>query len=787
VNSPVKISLKTEARLREGALLLLLPVVLYLMFALISYHSGDPSWSHEASNASVRNMGGKAGAYLSDLLYYLLGYMAYLVPISLGFVMLRLVRLSHSRANTHDAAASANVRLNSAQQPDLSPMDPVIRSVGLLVLLVSGCLLFTVRGGGLDLPAGSGGLLGGLLSRLLLPVLGNGPISMFAIMATLAAISLATGMSWFKAMDLLGQLVSSAFLWAKGKRKQVNEWQAGQKAVERRVETRKIEAKKMADKPAPKIETTAAAPALEKSERAEREVQMQLFQSIPAGDLPPLSLLDEPKVQAKGYSQEELEQLSKLVEIKLKEFRIDAQVMNVYPGPVITRFELQPAAGIRASQISSLDRDIARGLSKISVRVVEVIAGTTFVGLEIPNVNRETVYLSEILRSVAFDKMSSPLALALGKDIGGKPIVVDIQRMPHLLVAGTTGSGKSVALNAMILSLLYKATANDVRMIMIDPKMLELSVYDGIPHLLTPVVTDMKEAANALRWCVAEMERRYKLMAACGVRNLGGFNRKVKDAIEAGQPISDPLFNPNRAAAGERPPNLEALPYIVVVIDEFADMMMIVGKKVEELIARLAQKARAAGVHLILATQRPSVDVITGLIKANIPTRIGFQVSSKIDSRTILDQSGAEALLGHGDMLYLPPGLALPERVHGAFVDDHEVHKIVAYLKQHYGAPNYVTGLLDDVQDMGDGRVIGESGLPEANQGEGDSLYDQAVRIVTESRKASISSVQRRLKIGYNRAANLIEQMEASGVVTAPNHQGNREVLAPPPAGGDFR
>ena len=778
MNSALKpkplLSDKTRSRLRESAFVLLLPVALYLLFALWSYTPSDPSWSHAAgSNMRVGNLGGRVGAYLADLLLYLFGYLAYLLPISLIFIGTRILRAG------------------TAVQ-DSGAYEPMVRTFGVVLLVLSGCLLLSIRGGGLNLPAGAGGVLGGVLTKVIQPGLGSGPATMFALALALVALTLATGMSWFKSMDAIGAAVLQAISWLRAKlaankqrlqvaRPRNDDVEAGVAAREQRTETRKQEVKRNADRIAPKIEAQAPS-AVEKSERAAREVQLQLFQSIPAaGDLPPLNLLDEPKIQSKGYTPEELEQLSKLVEIKLKEFRIDAQVMNVYPGPVITRFEMQPAAGIRASQISSLDRDIARGLSKVSVRVVEVIAGKTFVGLEIPNVNREIVYLSEILRSVAYDKMASPLALALGKDIGGKPIVVDIQKMPHLLVAGTTGSGKSVALNAMIVSLLYKATANDLRMIMIDPKMLELSVYDGIPHLLAPVVIDMKEAANALRWCVAEMERRYKLMATVGVRNLAGFNRKVKEAIENGQPIVDPLFNPNRAAAGEKPENLESLPYIVVVIDEFADMMMIVGKKVEELIARLAQKARAAGVHLILATQRPSVDVITGLIKANIPTRIAFQVSSKIDSRTILDQSGAETLLGHGDMLFLPPGTASPERVHGAFVDDHEVHKVVAYLKQHFGLPNYVHGLTEDVQDMGDGRVINDAGLPEAAGGEGDALYDQALRIVTESRKASISYVQRRLKVGYNRAARLIEDMEAAGVVTGPNHQGNREVLAPPP------
>jgi S-DNA-T family DNA segregation ATPase FtsK/SpoIIIE len=459
---------------------------------------------------------------------------------------------------------------------------------------------------------------------------------------------------------------------------------------------------------------------------------------------------------------------------------VQVDVVEVHPGPVITRFELQPAAGVKSAQISNLAKDLARGLSVISVRVVEVIPGKTTIGLEIPNQVRHTVYLSEIMRSEVFDSASSRLTLALGKNINGNPVIADIAKMPHVLVAGTTGSGKSVALNAMILSLIYKSTAEEVRLIMIDPKMLELSVYDGIPHLLAPVVTDMKEAANALRWCVAEMERRYKLMASMGVRNIGGYNKKVREAIEKGAPIKDPLWQPLLPVGDEEAPDLELFPYIVVVVDEFADLMMIVGKKIEELVARIAQKARAAGIHLIVATQRPSVDVITGLIKANIPARIAFQVSSRVDSRTILDQMGAEQLLGHGDMLYLPPGSALPERIHGAFVGDQEVHAIVDYLKQ-LGEPDYVLDVLNETQLNTDGMNIGDTGLPEAAGGEQDELYDHAVAFVTESRRASISSVQRQLRIGYNRAARLVEEMEAAGIVSPPEHNGQREVLAPPP------
>ncbi|MFN8902318.1 MAG: DNA translocase FtsK, partial [Lysobacteraceae bacterium] len=583
-------------------------------------------------------------------------------------------------------------------------------------------------------------------------------------------------------MEWIGARVLALLVRAREGRQQAAEWQRTRAMREEREEVRKVETQKRAKREPVRIEAPAPA-VVEKSERAKREQQIPLFNTVPEGGVPPLSLLDEPKVQEKGYSEETLETLSRQIEFKLKDFRIDVQVVGAYPGPVITRFEMEPAPGVKGSQISSLDKDIARGLSVKSVRVVDVIPGKSVVGLEIPNSKREMIFLSELLRSKEYDKSASPLTLALGKDIAGRPTVADLARMPHLLVAGTTGSGKSVAVNAMVLSLLYKASAKDVRMLMIDPKMLELSVYQGIPHLLAPVVTDMKEAANGLRWCVAEMERRYKLMSAVGVRNLAGFNRKVKDAQDAGQPLMDPLFKPN-PELGETPRPLEPLPYIVVFIDEFADMMMIVGKKVEELIARLAQKARAAGIHLILATQRPSVDVITGLIKANIPTRIAFQVSSKIDSRTILDQSGAETLLGHGDMLYLPPGTALPERVHGAFVSDEEVHRVVEFLNAHGGGADYVEGVLSEVQTMADGSVIGPTGLPEAaspEDSENDPLYDQAVAFVTESRKASISSVQRRLKIGYNRAARLVEAMEQAGIVSAPEHNGDRTVIAPPP------
>jgi S-DNA-T family DNA segregation ATPase FtsK/SpoIIIE len=499
----------------------------------------------------------------------------------------------------------------------------------------------------------------------------------------------------------------------------------------------------------------------------------------PVDALPSISLLERPNRTVNPISEEDLERVSRLVEVKLLDFSVDAKVVGVYPGPVVTRFELDLAPGVKVSKITGLSKDLARSLSAISVRVVEVIPGKSFIGLELPNQHREIVRLSEVIGDEVFEQSKSPLTMVLGKDIAGKAVVADLAKMPHLLVAGTTGSGKSVGVNVMICSLLYKSTPDDVRFLMIDPKMLELSVYEGIPHLLTEVVTDMKEAANGLRWCVGEMERRYKLMSAMGVRNLKGYNAKVAEAIAEGKPLRDPLWRPTDDMRGE-PPLLEKLPSIVVVIDEFADMMMIVGKKVEELIARIAQKARAAGIHLILATQRPSVDVITGLIKANIPTRIAFQVSSKIDSRTILDQQGAESLLGQGDMLYLPPGSGVPNRVHGAFVDDHEVHAIVADWKTR-GRPNYIPEILS-------GETNEENLLPgetlEEDDAEADPLFDQAVAFVTESRKASVSGVQRRFRIGYNRAARLVETMEQVGIVSGPGHNGNREVLAPPPPKG---
>jgi S-DNA-T family DNA segregation ATPase FtsK/SpoIIIE len=756
---------RRQRLLRDIAMILIAPLLLYMLASLLTYSPADPGWSNSGSiTAPLQNWGGRVGAWLADVLLSLTGYVAYLLPLMLGAV-----------------AWIAMFGLDADGDGD-ADLGPALRLVGIVGFLVAATGLLQLRiGNVVDLSSGAGGILGRLVGRSLYA--GFGPVggNLFLLALLLVSVTLATGLSWFAVMDRIGQGVwKLPALFRRGTKQAAQRIEAREMRIERE-ESRKIETELRAKRAPVKIEPPAP-PAVEKSDRAKRETQIPLFHGGDGSGIPPLALLDDPKPQTKGYDEDTLETLSRQIEFKLKDFRIDAEVVGAYPGPVITRFEVQPAPGVKVSQISSLDKDIARGLSVKSVRVVDVIPGKSVIGLETPNTHREMIYLSELLRSKEYDKSGSPLTLALGKDIAGRPTVADLGRMPHLLVAGTTGSGKSVAVNAMVLSLLYKASASDVRMLMIDPKMLELSVYQGIPHLLAPVVTDMKEAANGLRWCVAEMERRYKLMSAVGVRNLAGFNKKVKDAQDAGQPLLDPLFKPNPELK-EAPPQLETMPYIVVFIDEFADMMMIVGKKVEELIARLAQKARAAGIHLILATQRPSVDVITGLIKANIPTRIAFQVSSKIDSRTILDQSGAETLLGHGDMLYLPPGTAMPERIHGAFVSDEEVHRVVEHLKQSGGGPDYIEGVLEEAQTMYDGSSVGATGLPEAASSgdESDPLYDEAVRIVTETRRASISGVQRRLKIGYNRAARLIEAMEAAGVVTPPEHNGDRSVLAPPP------
>ena len=636
------------------------------------------------------------------------------------------------------------------------------------------------------MPQGTGGILGQAIGGAFTIAFSAVGSRLILLAIFLFGMTIFTDLSWLKLIEKTGAWTIAAFNTGREGLTTAIESFRDKRKREKAVEARKLviteHVEKEKKRQPPKIKSLKVP--VEKSDRLEREKQQPLFEAPATGDLPHLELLDEHiKDPTKGFSTQALEGLSKLLELKLLDFGVTAEVTAVYPGPVVTRFEIQPAPGVKVSRISNLAKDLARSLAVISVRVVEVIPGKSVVGIEIPNEDREIVNFREVLSSKAFEQSKSPLTLALGHDISGLPVVADLGKMPHLLVAGTTGSGKSVGVNSMLLSLLYKSGPADVRLMLVDPKMLELSVYDGIPHLLTPVITDMKDAANGLRWCVAEMERRYKLMATMGVRNLAGYNRKIEDGIKAGTPLVDPLWKPDPVLAEtdeeQVAPNLQKLPSVVVVVDEFADMMMIVGKKVEQLIARIAQKARAAGIHLILATQRPSVDVITGLIKANVPTRIAFQVSSKIDSRTILDQGGAEQLLGHGDMLYLPPGSGVPNRVHGAFCSDDEVHRVVADWKRR-GEPLYIEGLLDEGSNTP--VTPGELQSDASDQDdESDVLYDEAVYYVTQSRRASISSVQRKLRIGYNRAARLIEAMEEAGVVSDMGTNGQREVLAPAP------
>ncbi len=744
--------------LHEVGLLACLALTIYLLMSLASYQPSDPGWSHSAVTDKIANRGGLLGAWLADVFLYLFGALSYLFPLMIGYGgwLIHEARLGQARLGT---ASFDRRRLG-------------VRSLGFVLTVVGGAGLAALHFAGASaLPHEIGGLLGDEIARVLVHSVSFLGATLFLLVLFLTGITLFTSLSWLWLMDTLGNFtlrlaehVTTRF--------GLRDYFIGRRSRLKREVAAKIERRKAERRPAPRIEPVLKSVAT--GERVVKERQVPLFE---AGTdmLPPLSLLDAAEPQQQNLSDSALEAMSRLVEMKLMDFGIEVQVVAVHPGPVITRFEIQPAAGIKVSQITSLAKDLARSLSTSSVRVVEVIPGKSVIGLELPNEHRALVRLSETLQSRAYENAGSPLALALGKDIGGAPVVVDLGKMPHLLVAGTTGSGKSVAMNAMVLSILFNARPDEVRLIMIDPKMLELSVYQGIAHLLTPVVTDVREAANALRWCVAEMERRYRVMAALGVRNIAGLNRKVKDAAESGKPLADPII---KTIEGVEPPLLETMPYIVVIIDELADMMMVVGKKVETLIARLAQKARASGIHLILATQRPSVDVITGLIKANIPARIAFQVSAKVDSRTILDQMGAEHLLGQGDMLYLAPGGGVLTRIHGAFVADHEVHKVVDYLKQR-GAPDYRAEVLQTTSDEEVSAVGGEMDA----SGEADPLYDAALRIVTETRRASVSGIQRRLKIGYNRAARMVEEMERTGVVGTLQSNGSREVLAaaPPP------
>ncbi len=742
-----------QTLIKEAWWLGLVLIGLYITVILFTYHPDDSSWSHMApDNALIHNSGGSVGAWLSDLLLYIFGFSAWwwaiLAFYAMWFVYLKLEIV------------------NQSEQPFL-----LFNFVGFAILLVASSAL---EAGHLitlpaSLPLAPGGMLGEAVDDGLRSLFGYIGSSMLLLLMFVVGFSLFTGWSWILITEKLGAGLIASYEFINLKWHDWQDRKAGEVVKLERTEFVENERKRFEDREPIQIE----APVLEipKSARVQKEKQVQLFETHPDSPLPPIHLLDEPSGVVELPSAETLDFTSRLIERKLMDFGIEVKVLTAQPGPVITRYELEPAAGVKGSQVTNLVKDLARALSVISVRVVETIPGKTCMGLEIPNPKRQIVHLSEIMGSQAYADVHSPIAISLGKDISGKPAVADLAKMPHVLVAGTTGSGKSVAINALILSMLYKSDASQVRMILIDPKMLELSVYEGIPHLLAPVVTDMRQAANALNWCVAEMERRYKLMSMLGVRNLAGYNQKIKDAKKEGTSIPHPF-----SLTPDEPEPLDEMPLIVVVIDELADLMMVVGKKVEELIARLAQKARASGIHLVLATQRPSVDVITGLIKANIPTRIAFQVSSKIDSRTILDQMGAEALLGQGDMLYMPPGTGYPTRIHGAFVSDQEVHKVVNYLKAQ-GEPNYIEGILSNEAEEGGGDFAS------AGSAEGgvtaDPLYDEAVAIVLKTRRASISSVQRQLRIGYNRAARLIEDMERAGLVSAMQNNGNREVLAP--------
>ncbi len=737
---------------KEAWWLVLVLVGLYIAVILFTYSPKDPSFSYMAAdNVAIHNSGGNVGARLSDMMLFLFGFSAWWWAV-LAFYAMWLVYL---KLEVVDAS----------EKPFL-----LFNGLGFAILLIASCAL---EAGHLislpaTLPIDPGGMLGTSVDSLLRTMFGYVGSSMLLLLMFVVGFSLFTGWSWIMLTEKFGAGIIASYEFIKYRWQDWQDRKAGKVVGMERAEFVEIERKRVEARPPVYIES----PVLEiaQSARVQKEKQVPLFESLPDSALPPIHLLDDPSGMVELPSAETLDFTSRLIERKLMDFGIEVKVLTAQPGPVITRFELEPAPGVKGSQVTNLIKDLARALSVVSVRLVETIPGKTCMGLEIPNPKRQIVYLSEIMGSQAYADIKSPLAICLGKDIAGKPAVADLAKMPHVLVAGTTGSGKSVAINALILSWLYKADASQVRLILIDPKMLELSVYEGIPHLLAPVVTDMRQAASALNWCVAEMERRYKLMSMLGVRNLAGYNQKIRDAEKAGEKIPHPF-----SLTPDEPEPLVEMPLIVVVIDELADLMMVVGKKVEELIARLAQKARASGIHLVLATQRPSVDVITGLIKANVPTRISFQVSSKIDSRTILDQMGAEALLGQGDMLYMPPGTGYPVRIHGAFVSDQEVHKVVNYLKAQ-GAPNYIEGILSNEAEEGG---VDFSDSVSLSGSEVDPLYDEAVGIVLKTRRASISGVQRQLRIGYNRAARLIEDMERAGLVSAMQSNGNREVIAP--------
>jgi S-DNA-T family DNA segregation ATPase FtsK/SpoIIIE len=750
--------------LSEARWIALAVLFLYFVIILLTYHKGDPGWSHEVPTAKVANLGGRAGAWLADLMLFIFGFSAWWWCVCFARLLWKDYR---------------QLTQKFVMQSDPDPEhqhEGLIRWIGFMLMFAGSVGLEYLRLYSLQaqLPRAPGGVLGQLIGHSSHVAFGFTGATLLLLMLFGVGVSLFFHISWLAVAERIGEMIEVSIDWFRLRYQDREDRKQGEVAAVKRDEVVVHERAKHVEKhvtaPAVKIEPQIAA--VVKSERVEKEKQAALFRDLPGDSaLPPLALLDEPAEYQETVSVETLEFTSRLIEKKLSDFGVEAKVVAAYPGPVVTRYEIEPATGVKGSQIVGLARDLARSLSLTSIRVVETIPGKNYMALELPNPKRQIVRLTEIVGSKVYNDSSSPLTIALGKDIAGKPVIADLAKMPHLLVAGTTGSGKSVGINATILSLLYKSDPADVRLILIDPKMLEMSVYEGIPHLLAPVVTDMRQAGHALNWAVNEMERRYKLMSKLGVRNLAGYNTKIAEAAKREEHIPNPF-----SLTPDSPEPLEKLPTIVIIIDELADLMMVVGKKVEELIARIAQKARAAGLHLILATQRPSVDVITGLIKANIPTRIAFQVSSKIDSRTILDQMGAEALLGMGDMLYMPPGTGLPVRVHGAFVSDEEVHRVVKHLLAS-GEPNYIEGILEGgtLEEGGgaDGAPAGEGG------GEADALYDQAVQVVLKNRRASISLVQRHLRIGYNRAARLLEQMENSGVVSAMQSNGNRDILVP--------
>ncbi len=803
-------------RLMEVGMIASCAFSFFLLLSLVYFHPSDPGWSQAGLQADTQNIMGSVGAYFADILLFTFGITAYLVPFALAFI-------------------GWFIFLHIKSLTELDYLTIALRLVGVVFLVFGFTGIASINFDDFH-SVSAGGAMGDIIGGALLPHFNFVGTVLLLLCFFLTGCTLATGISWFQFIDAVGESVlwggkkvfelpqklSTLSLPKPSKSKTDNDYDEEADQDSDKIEITSLRAEptndiaekqepsfgipeevfyepqsKVSDKPIvsnlsnePNIESPAKrATAAKKPEKVSSTTQDTDAKQEQAGadskdalstkmaPLPSFDLLQRADKRTNPISEEDLQAVARLLEAKLADFSIQAKVVDVLPGPVITRFELELAPGVKVSKITTLAKDLARAMSAISVRVVEVIPGKSVIGLELPNEHREMVRLSEVIGCDDFQNNPSPLTMVLGADISGEPVVVDLASMPHLLVAGTTGSGKSVGVNVMILSLLYKSSPEDVRMIMIDPKMLELSVYEGIPHLLAEVVTDMKEASNALRWCVGEMERRYRLMSALGVRNLKGYNRKVKKAQEDGEPLLDPLWKFEESMETTAP-ELEKLPAIVVIVDEFADMMMIVGKKVEELIARIAQKARAAGIHLILATQRPSVDVITGLIKANIPTRIAFQVSSKIDSRTILDQQGAESLLGMGDMLYNPPGTSITTRVHGAFVDDHEVHAVVADWKAR-GEPDYIEEILSG--DTGSDALLPGEQAEQASGEEYDAVYDQALEFVTETRKVSISSIQRKFRIGYNRAARIVEQFEQNGVVSTAGHNGNREVLAPPP------